>query len=57
MKENGCQLSLQVMPREIKDTLKGKDAVIHNQALTTSPLLILQRLQIMYRKVVISSRP
>ena len=48
MKENGCQLSLQVMPREIKDTLKGKDAVIHDQALTTSPLLILQSLQIMY---------
>ena len=45
MKENGCQLSLQVMPREIKDTLKGKDAVIHNQALTTSPMLILQSLQ------------
>ena len=44
----GCQLSLQVILWEIKDTLKGKDAVIHNQELTTSPLLIFQRLQIMY---------
>ena len=44
----GCQLSLQVIPREIKDTLEGKDTVIHNQGLTTSPLLILQSLQIMY---------
>ena len=48
MKENGCQLSLQVIPREIKDTIKGKIWFIFNQALSASPKWFSQGLQIMY---------